>query len=263
MPENTWGKPRTGRETEEQKRLSKNWEEPYSAWEKWGPYVSERAWGTVREDYSPDGNAWTYFPFDLAQTKTYRWGEDAIAGWCDRYQVLVLAPVFWNTKDPILKERLFGLGSTEGNHGEDVKEYYYHLDATPSHSYLKYLYKYPQKLFPYEHLARRKLEKDGPEIQNLKSIDTGVFDENRYFDIFIEYAKAIRRRYLHSDRAIESAQIRRPCIFFPIFGFAINGAGAMRSSLNRRFKNSLKMFSVLWPMIQRCVLLALLLSITI
>lgn len=127
---------------EEIHRLTEGKEESVPRWQKWGPYVAERAWGTVREDYSPNGNAWTYFPFDLAATKTYRWGEDAIAGWCDRYQVLVLAPVFWNTNDPILKERLFGLGSTEGNHGEDVKEYYYHLDATPSHSYLKFLYKY-------------------------------------------------------------------------------------------------------------------------
>ena len=121
-----------------------------SEWEKWGPYVSERAWGTVREDYSVDGNAWNHFPFEHAHKRAYRWGEDGIAGICDRYQVMVLSWAFWNGKDPILKERLFGLTSWQGNHGEDVKEHYYHLDNTPTHSYMKYLYKYPHEEFPYE-----------------------------------------------------------------------------------------------------------------
>lgn len=171
---------------EEQKRLDKATE---STWYKWGAYVSERSWGTVREDYSPNGEAWSYFPHDLAVRKSYRWGEDGIAGFCDRYQVLVFAPAFWNGHDPILKERLFGLSSPEGNHGEDVKEYYYHLDATPTHSYLKYLYKYPQAEFPYEQLREesRKRTTLDPEYE---LVDTGIFSDNRYFDIFIEYSKA-------------------------------------------------------------------------
>ncbi|MBS3905195.1 MAG: glucosidase [Simkania sp.] len=176
------------RETEEYKRLSKNWEEPFSAWNKWGTYVSERAWGTVREDYSADGDPWLYFPHDLAVKKVYRWGDDGIAGWCDRYQVLLFAPVFWNGVDPILKERLFGLSTHEGNHGEDVKECYYHLDATPSNSYMKYLYRYPQKKFPYELLVQenKKRTANDPEFE---IYDTDIFNEGRYFDISIEYAK--------------------------------------------------------------------------
>ena len=158
-------------------------------WYKWGPYVSERAWGTVREDYSLDGDAWGYFPFELAHKKTYRWGEDGIAGFCDRYQILVFAPAFWNGKDAILKERLFGLSSPEGNHGEDVKEYYYYLDATPTHSYLKYLYKYPQSAFPYELLKRQNAKRTTRE-KEYELIDTGIFNDNRYFDIYVEYAKA-------------------------------------------------------------------------
>lgn len=172
----------------ENKRLKEDLGKPVPRWHKWGPYVSERAWGTVREDYSADGNAWNYFPYDLSYSKAYRWGEDGIAGWCDRYQILVLAPAFWNGKDSVLKERHFGLSTFEGNHGEDVKEIYYYLDATPSHSYLKYLYKYPQAAFPYEKLLEenRKRSRSDPEYE---LIDTGVFAENRYFDIFIEYAK--------------------------------------------------------------------------
>jgi len=158
-------------------------------WHKWGPYVSERSWGTVREDYSENGDAWRYFPFDEAHKKTYRWGEDGIAGWCDRYQILVFSPVFWNGKDPLLKERLFGLSSPEGNHGEDVKECYYYLDGTPTHSYMKYLYKYPQAEFPYQHLKETNAARGSNEPE-YELIDTGIFAENRYFDIFIEYAKA-------------------------------------------------------------------------
>ncbi len=162
---------------------------PVPPWEKWGPYVSERAWGTVREDYSADGDAWSYFVHDNARFRAYRRGDDGIAGICDRFQVLLFAPAFWNGRDPILKERLFGLSSHEGNHGEDVKEYYYHLDATPSHSYLKYLYKYPQKAFPYDELVDVNKSRS-PKEGEYELIDTGIFDENRYFDIFIEYAKA-------------------------------------------------------------------------
>ncbi len=158
-------------------------------WKRWGPYVSERQWGTVREDYSPDGTAWDYLPHDQARSKAYRWGEDGISGLCDRHQYICFAPAFWNGRDPILKERLFGLNGEEGNHGEDVKEYYYYLDNTPTHSYMKSLYKYPQAAYPYSQLVEenRRRTRNDPEYE---LIDTGVFDDNRYFDIFIEYAKA-------------------------------------------------------------------------
>src|SRR5687767_12161009 len=159
-----------------------------TAWRRWGPYLSERSWGTVREDYSPDGRAWDYFPHDLARSKAYRWGEDGLAGFCDRYQVLCLALALWNERDLILKERLFGLANAEGNHGEDVKEYYFYLDALPSHAYMKWLYKYPQREYPYARLVeenRRRSARD-PEFELL---DTGIFDDDRYFDIFVEYAK--------------------------------------------------------------------------
>ncbi len=170
-------------------RIKEKGEGPVPPWQKWGPYVSERAWATVREDYSANGDAWTYFPFDIAHQKAYRWGEDGIAGWCDRYQILVFAPAFWNERDPILKERLFGLNAWEGNHGEDVKECYFYLDGTPTHSYMKYLYKYPHGEFPYQKLKEenRKRSQHEPEYE---LIDTGIFNDSRYFDIFIEYAKA-------------------------------------------------------------------------
>ena len=158
-------------------------------WKLWGPYVSERSWGTVREDYSPDGSAWDYFPFEHSHLKAYRWNEDGIAGICDRTQQICFGLSLWNGKDKIIKERLFGLSGPQGNHAEDVKEYYYYLDSTPTHSYMKYLYKYPQSEFPYEELKRenRNRDKTQPEYE---LIDTGVFDDDRYFDVFIEYAKA-------------------------------------------------------------------------
>jgi hypothetical protein len=158
-------------------------------WRKWGPYLSERQWGTVREDYSPSGAAWDSFPHDHARSRAYRWGEDGLAGVCDDEQRLCLALALWNGRDPILKERLFGLTNGEGNHGEDVKEVYYYLDATPTHSYLQMLYKYPQREFPYSQLVEenRRRGKDQPEYELL---DTGVFDDDRYFDVFVEYAKA-------------------------------------------------------------------------
>src|SRR5919106_2446250 len=157
-------------------------------WKLWGPYLSERQWGTVREDYSPYGNAWDYFSHDQARSRAYRWGEDGIAGISDDSQRLCLALGLWNGKDPILKERLFGLTNGEGNHSEDVKELYYYLDATPTHSYLKCLYKYPQREFPFAWLVEenRRRGKDQPEFE---LIDTGVFDDDRYFDVFVEYAK--------------------------------------------------------------------------
>ena len=159
------------------------------AWRRWGPYLGDRQWGTVREDYSADGEAWRYFTHDQARSRAYRWGEDGIGGFCDHYQRLCFAPAFWNGRDQILKERLFGLSGKEGNHGEDVKELYYYLDGTPSHSYMKMLYKYPHAAFPYDELIRenRRRGKDEGEYELL---DTGVFDEGRYHDIYVEYAKA-------------------------------------------------------------------------
>ncbi len=173
----------------EQARLNEKIKGDVPHWQKWGPYVAERAWGTVREDYSWNGDAWGHFPFDAASSRVFRWGEDGIAGWCDRYQILSFSPVFWNGKDPILKERLFGLASLEGNHGEDVKECYFYLDGTPTHSYMKYLYRYPQSEFPYEQL-REENARRGTQDSEYELIDTGIFSQNRYFDIFIEYAKA-------------------------------------------------------------------------
>ena len=173
--------------TEEHRRLAEIIDST-TGWRRWGPYVSDRAWATVREDYSVDGEAWAYLPHDLARSKAYRWGEDGIAGWSDRYQLIVFAFAFWNGRDRILKERLFGLAGPEGNHGEDVKEYYFYLDATPSHSYLRFLYKYPQAEFPYEQL-RVENARRGPTDPEFELLDTGVFDEDRYFDIEIEYAK--------------------------------------------------------------------------
>ncbi len=161
-------------------------------WKRWGPYLSERQWGTVREDYSAHGTCWEYFPHDHARSRAYRWGEDGLLGICDRECRLSFALALWNGRDPILKERLFGLTNHEGNHGEDVKECYYYLDSTPTHSYMKALYKYPQARFPYNWLveenppAGHKCEQPGQfELE-----DTGIFDEQRYFDIFVEYAKA-------------------------------------------------------------------------
>jgi hypothetical protein len=174
--------------TAEHRRLQEITDDIHS-WRRWGPYLSDRAWGTVREDYSADGEAWEYLPHDMARSKAYRWGEDGIAGICDRYQLLCFAPAFWNGSDPILKERFFGLIPKEGNHGEDVKECYFHLDNTPTHSYMKMLYKYPQREFPYALLVQRNRQAGG-QGQEFELLDTGIFAENRYFDIVIEYAKA-------------------------------------------------------------------------
>src|SRR5215475_141523 len=187
-------------------------------WRRWGPYLSERQWGTVREDYSPHGNAWEYFPHDHARSRAYRWGEDGIAGISDDQQRLCLSLALWNGEDPILKERLFGLTNSEGNHGEDVKELYYYLDATPTHSYLKMLYKYPQREFPYAKLIEENARRtrDDPEFELL---DTGIFDEDRYFDVFIEYAQAdlndIHMRVTVHNRGPEAAKIHLlPQIWF-------------------------------------------------
>jgi len=158
-------------------------------WKRWGPYLSERAWGTVREDYSPQGTAWESFPHDHARSRAYRWNEDGLAGICDRHQLICFAIALWNGRDSILKERVFGLTGNEGNHGEDVKECYFYLDSTPTHSYMKYLYKYPQAAFPYAELVEEN-RKRGRRDQEFELIDSGVYDENRYFDVFVEYAKA-------------------------------------------------------------------------
>jgi hypothetical protein len=158
-------------------------------WRKWGPYLSERQWGTVREDYSHSGDAWSYFSHDQSRSRTYRWGEDGLAGISDDRQLLCFALALWNGRDPILKERLFGLTNSEGNHGEDVKEYYFYLDSTPTHSYMKYLYKYPHAAYPYEDIVTTNGRRGRAEME-YELIDTGVFDEDRYFDVFVEYAKA-------------------------------------------------------------------------
>ena len=174
--------------TSEKERLAAS-SQGKEAWKKWGPYLTERQWGTVREDYSPFGNAWEYVSHDMARSKAYRWGEEGIAGICDDRQLLCFSVALWNGKDPILKERIFGLTGNEGNHGEDAKEYYYYLDSTPTHSYMKMLYKYPQEEFPYSRLVEEngKRGKGDPEFE---LIDTGIFDNDRYFDVFVEYAKA-------------------------------------------------------------------------
>ena len=157
-------------------------------WKKWGPYLSERQWGTVREDYSENGDAWNFFTHDHARSRAYRWGEDGIAGISDDKQRLCFALALWNGKDPILKERYFGLTNSQGNHGEDVKEYYFYLDSTPTHSYMKLLYKYPQAAYPYEDLVKQNGQRTRDEME-YELLDTGIFNEDRYFDVFIEYAK--------------------------------------------------------------------------
>ena len=187
-------------------------------WNRWGPFLSERAWGTVREDYSADGDAWRYFPHDHARSRTYRWNEDGLAGICDRHQYLCFALALWNGRDPILKERAFGLTGFEGNHGEDVKDYYFYIDNTPSHSYMKYLYKYPQAAFPYDQLVeengrRTKLDRE------FELADTGIFDEGRYFDVVVEYGKVGAEDLLISvsisNRGSEAAPIEvLPTLWF-------------------------------------------------
>src|ERR1700757_4366013 len=157
-------------------------------WKRWGPYLSERAWGTVREDYSANGTAWEYFPHDHARSRAYRWNEDGLAGICDRHQYTCFSLALWNGRDPILKERLFGLTGNEGNHGEDVKEYYFYLDNTPTHSYMKFLYKYPQRRYPYRDIVQTSRRRTRTDYE-YEMLNTGVFDSDRYFDVFVEYAK--------------------------------------------------------------------------
>ncbi|MFZ1005962.1 MAG: glucosidase, partial [Candidatus Sulfotelmatobacter sp.] len=204
-------------ETIEQRRLNETREKAVP-WKKWGPYLSERQWGTVREDYSQDGNAWDYFSHDQARSRAYHWGEDGLAGICDDKQQLCFAIALWNGRDPILKERLFGLTNGEGNHGEDVKEYYFYLDSTPTHSYMKYLYKYPQQAFPYCDLIETNRRRSRDEFE-YELLDTGVFDTDRYFDVFVEYAKAdpedILIRITVENRGPETAEFHLlPTLWF-------------------------------------------------
>jgi hypothetical protein len=174
--------------TKEELRLEESRERSVH-WKRWGPYLAERAWGTVREDYSEGGTAWEHVPHDHARSKAYRWNEDGIGGICDRHQKICFSVALWNGRDPILKERLFGLTGNEGNHGEDAKECYYYLDSTPTHSYMKFLYKYPQAEFPYTWLVAENGRR-GRSAAEFELTDTGVFNESRYFDVFVEYAKA-------------------------------------------------------------------------
>jgi hypothetical protein len=201
-------------QTNEQKRLN-DAREAGVPWKKWGPYLSERQWGTVREDYSDDGNAWAYFSHDQARSRAYRWGEDGLAAISDDKQLLCFAIALWNGRDPILKERLFGLTNSEGNHGEDVKEYYFYLDSTPTHSYMKYLYKYPQQEFPYRDLVETNRRRSREEFE-YELLDTGIFDDDRYFDVFVEYAKAgpedILIRITAHNRGPEAAEF--PTLWF-------------------------------------------------
>jgi hypothetical protein len=177
----------TDPDTAEQRRLAEAREKEV-AWRKWGPYLSERQWGTVREDYSDSGDAWNDFTHDQARSRAYHWGEDGLAGFSDDKQRLCFALAMWNGKDPILKERLFGLTNAEGNHGEDVKEYYFYLDSTPTHSYMKWLYKYPQGAYPYDTLVQTNRHRTRTEFE-YELLDTGVFEGDRYFDVSVEYAK--------------------------------------------------------------------------
>ena len=204
-------------QVEEQKRLNIAREQGVP-WKKWGPYLSERQWGTVREDYSADGNAWDYFSHDQSRSRAYRWGEDGLAGISDDKQQLCFALALWNGRDPILKERLFGLTNSESNHGEDVKEYYFYIDSTPTHSYMKYLYKYPQREYPYRQLVETNRGRSREEFE-YELLDTGIFDDDRYFDVFVEYAKADPEDLLVKisvhNRGPEAAQIHvLPTLWF-------------------------------------------------
>jgi hypothetical protein len=216
-PQSPTGSPLNYVEVAEQKRLNTAREQGVP-WKKWGPYLSERQWGTVREDYSADGNAWDYFSHDQSRSRAYRWGEDGLAGLSDDKQLLCFGLALWNGRDSILKERLFGLTNSESNHGEDVKEYYFYIDSTPTHSYMKYLYKYPQREYPYRDLVETNKRRSREEME-YELLDTGVFDEDRYFDVFVEYAKADPEDVLIKisvhNRGPEAAQIHvLPTLWF-------------------------------------------------
>src|SRR5436190_13048136 len=205
-------------------------------WKRWGPYLSERQWATVREDYSPYGNCWDYFPHDHARSRAYRWGEDGLLGFTDRQCRLCFGLALWNGRDSILKERLFGLTGPEGNHGEDCKECYYYLDSTPTHSYAKALYKYPQAEFPFARLVRENRER-GLAAPELELADTGVFDDDRYFDVFAEYAKAspenVFIRITIANRGPETATIHvMPTLWFRnTWSWGSSNGGSARPAL--------------------------------
>jgi hypothetical protein len=220
--------------TAEEQRLDET-RNRISNWKRWGPYLSERAWGTVREDYSADGNAWDYFSHDQARSRAYRWNEDGLAGISDRRQLMCFAPSLWNGQDPILKERLFGLTGNQGNHGEDVKEAYFYLDSTPTHSYMKFLYKYPQGEFPYDRLVEENGQRSRHEPE-FELADTGVFADDRYFDVFVEYAKAGPNDILIRITAINRASVDAPLHVLPTVWFRNTwswGQGISRPVLQR------------------------------
>jgi hypothetical protein len=209
-------------ETAEGQRLEAAMADP--AWRRWGPYLSDRQWGTVREDYSPDGAAWDYLPHDQARSRAYRWGEDGIAGFSDDRLRWCLALALWNGRDPILKERLFGLTNREGNHGEDVKELYYYSDGLPTHAYMRMLYKYPHAAFPYAELVEENRRR-GRTQREFELLDTGVFDDGRYFDVTVEYAKAAPDDLLMRIGVRNRGPCRPACMFCRRFGHAIPGPG--------------------------------------
>ncbi len=203
--------------TEEEIRLEEDHQRKKN-WKRWGPYLSERQWATVREDYSALGDSWNYFPHDHARSRVYRWGEDGLLGFTDRECRLCFALALWNGKDPILKERLYGLTEKEGNHGEDVKECYYYLDSTPSHSYMRALYKYPQKEYPYDHLLRENLKR-GTHSPEFELLDTGIFNKNEYFDVYVEYAKNSPNDLLIRVRIVNQSDKSAPLDFLPTLFF--------------------------------------------
>src|SRR5258708_2726311 len=222
----------------EEKRLQES-SERIVHWKRWGPYLSERQWGTVREDYSPYGTAWDFFPHDHARSRAYRWGEDGIMGISDRHQLVCFALAMWNGRDPILKERLFGLTGNEGNHGEDVKENYYYLDSTPTHSYMRALYKYPQTEFPYADLVQENRRRGNSGLE-YELEDTGAFRENRYWDVIAEYAKAspddLLVRITVANRGPDAAEIHvLPTLWFRnTWSWGRSGEGYWRKPLIER-----------------------------
>jgi hypothetical protein len=239
--------------SQEEKRL----QEAGPAWRTWGPYLSARAWGTVREDYSADGSAWDFFPHDHARSRAYRWNEDGLGGICDSDQRLCFALALWNGNDPILKERIFGLTGREGNHGEDVKEYYYYLDSTPTHSYMKMLYKYPQSEYPYSDLVEEngRRSKSDPEYE---LIDTGVFDEDKYFDVFIEYAKAGPEDILIRITAVNRGPDPAKLTMLPTFWFRNDwswGGGEERPYLHFASQSEIPTVCAEHPRMDRYILL--------
>ncbi|PSN11507.1 glucosidase, partial [filamentous cyanobacterium CCT1] len=203
--------------TAEERRLQED-RDRTAYWRRWGPYLSERQWGTVREDYSADGDAWSAFPHDQARSRAYRWGEDGIAGISDNHQRLCFALALWNEADPILKERLFGVTGPQGNHGEDVKEYYFYLDNTPSHAYMKYLYKYPQRAFPYDQLVQENQQR-GYHDREFELVDTGIFEDSRYFDVGVEYAKHTDEDMLIRISATNRGPEAKPLHLLPTLWF--------------------------------------------